>query len=79
METPVAPGRRISFEVPGTSFSGQGTVIFNRTLESPMRVRFVVGIIRDKKPRFRTWTREWRALGQAGSARAGAATEQEVS
>jgi cellulose synthase (UDP-forming) len=65
METPVAPGRRISFEVPGTSFSGQGTVIFNRTLESPMRVRFVVGIIRDpKKSRLKTWTREWRALGQ---------------
>jgi hypothetical protein len=69
METPVAPGRKISFEVPGTSFSGQGTVIFNRTLESPMRVRFVVGIIRDpKKSRLKTWTREWRALGKAGSA-----------
>jgi hypothetical protein len=57
METPVAPGRKISFEVPGTSFSGQGTVIFNRTLESPMRVRFVVGIIRDPK---RSWLNSWR-------------------
>jgi hypothetical protein len=70
METPVAPGRKISFEVPGTSFSGQGTVIFNRTLESPMRVRFMVGIIRDpRKSRFRNWTREWRALAQTSDDR----------
>ncbi len=69
METPVAPGRRISFKVPGTSFSGQGTVIFNRTLESPMRVRFVVGIIRDRKQsRFRAWRQERRALGRVESA-----------
>ncbi|MEO7823491.1 MAG: PilZ domain-containing protein, partial [Gemmatimonadaceae bacterium] len=70
METPVAPGRRISFEVPGTSLSGRGTVIFSRMLESPMRVRFVVGIIRDpKESRFRSWTREWRASAQASADR----------
>jgi len=70
METPVAPGRKISFEVPGTSFSGQGTVIFNRTLESPMRVRFVVGIIRDRKQsRFKAWRRERKALAKAAANR----------
>jgi cellulose synthase (UDP-forming) len=65
METPVTPGRKISFEVPGTSFSGQGTVIFNRTLDSPMRVRFVVGIIRDpKRSWLRSWTRDRRSVAE---------------
>lgn len=77
METPVAPGRRISFEVPGTSFTGQGTVIFNRTLESPMRVRFVVGIIRDRKQsRFKAWRRERRELAQSASAAAANSTPE---
>ncbi|HUQ98378.1 MAG TPA: glycosyltransferase [Gemmatimonadaceae bacterium] len=63
MEIPVAPARRLSFEVPGTSFSGKGHVIFNRVLESPMKVRFVVGIGRDPRQSWlKTWTREWRSL-----------------
>jgi cellulose synthase (UDP-forming) len=63
MEIPVAPSKRLSFEVPGTSFSGKGRVIFNRVLESPMKVRFVVGIGRDPRQSWlKTWTREWRSL-----------------
>jgi hypothetical protein len=63
MEIPVAPAKRLSFEVPGTSFSGKGHVIFNRVLESPMKVRFVVGIGRDPRQSWlKTWTREWRSL-----------------
>jgi cellulose synthase (UDP-forming) len=70
METPVAPGRRISFEVPGTSLAGRGTVIFSRMLESPMRVRFVVGIVRDpRESRLKSWTREWKSIAQGNAER----------
>ena len=63
METPVTPGRVVNFEVPGTSFSGNGRAVFNRILESPMRARFVVGLGREaRESRLRTWTREWRNL-----------------
>jgi hypothetical protein len=63
MEVPVPPNRVIHFEVPGTNFSGTGRVVFNRTLESPMKVRFVVGLGRQaRESRFKVWTREWRAL-----------------
>lgn len=63
METPVAPNSIIHFEVPGTTFSGKGRVMFNRILESPMKTRFVVGIGREaRESRLRAWTREWRSL-----------------
>ena len=63
MEVPVPPNRLIQFEVPGTTFSGAGRVVFNRTLESPMKVRFVVGLGRQaRESRFKVWTREWRGL-----------------
>jgi hypothetical protein len=63
MEVPVPPNRLIQFEVPGTTFSGAGRVVFNRTLESPMKVRFVVGLGRQaRESRFKVWTREWRSL-----------------
>jgi hypothetical protein len=53
----------VTFDVPGTSFSGKGRVVFNRVLESPMRARFVVGLGRQaRESRFRMWTREWRGL-----------------
>ena len=64
MEVPVEPGRLVTFEVPGTTFSGNGRVVFNRTLETPMKVRFVVGLGREpRESRLRVWTREWRGLG----------------
>jgi hypothetical protein len=63
MEVPVPPDRVVSFEVPGTTFSGKGRVVFNRTLETPMKVRFVVGLGRQvPESRFRAWTREWRTI-----------------
>jgi hypothetical protein len=63
MEIPVAPQTLVSFDVPGTSFSGRGRVMFNRILESPMKVRFVVGIGREaRESRLKTWTRDWRSV-----------------
>jgi cellulose synthase (UDP-forming) len=63
MEVPVPPNTVVHFDVPGTNFSGTGRVVFNRTLESPMKVRFVVGLGRQaRESRFKVWTREWRAL-----------------
>jgi len=63
MEVPVPPNRLVTFDVPGTTFSGNGRVVFNRSLESPMKVRFVVGLGRQaRESRFRVWTREWRSL-----------------
>ncbi|HEX3533743.1 MAG TPA: glycosyltransferase [Gemmatimonadaceae bacterium] len=63
MEVPVPPNRLVQFEVPGTTFSGNGRVVFNRTLESPMKVRFVVGLGRQaRESRFKVWTREWRGI-----------------
>lgn len=63
MEIPVAPGYIVNFEVPGTSFSGKGRVVFNRILESPMKVRFIVGLGRQaRESRFKVWTREWRGI-----------------
>ena len=63
MEVPVPPNRVVSFDVPGTNFSGRGRVVFNRVLESPMKVRFVVGLGREaRESRFRVWTREWRGI-----------------
>jgi hypothetical protein len=63
MEVPVPPNRLVTFDVPGTTFSGQGRVVFNRVLESPMKVRFVVGLGREaRESRFKVWTREWRGI-----------------
>lgn len=63
MEVPVPPDRVVTFDVPGTNFSGKGRVVFSRALESPMKVRFVVGLGRQaRESRFKVWTREWRAL-----------------
>src|SRR4051812_18709644 len=63
MEMPVAPNSIVNFEVPGTTFSGKGRVVFNRILESPMKTRFVVGVGREaRESRLQAWTREWRSL-----------------
>ena len=63
MEVPVPPNRLVTFDVPGTTITGSGRVVFNRSLESPMKVRFVVGLGRQaRESRFRVWTREWRSL-----------------
>ena len=44
MEAPFAPGTPLRFEVPGTSLHASGEVVFSRAIESPMSVRFSVGV-----------------------------------
>ena len=44
LERPLAPGTRLRFDVPGTALSGEGTVVFARALDSPMSVRFTIGV-----------------------------------
>jgi cellulose synthase (UDP-forming) len=44
VENPIAPGTAVSFDVPGTRISGSGTVVFSQALESPMSVRFIIGL-----------------------------------
>jgi cellulose synthase (UDP-forming) len=48
LESPVEPGTRITYDVPGTGINGKGTVVFNRAFESPTNVRFAVGVQRDR-------------------------------
>jgi cellulose synthase (UDP-forming) len=50
MENALEPGTPVRFEVPGTSLSGRGTVVFSRAFESPMNVRFAVGVALDRSP-----------------------------
>ena len=45
---PIAPGTPVSFAVPGTSLTGRGTVVFNRAIESPLNVRFAVGVCAER-------------------------------
>jgi len=44
VEKPIAPGSTVRFDVPGTALAGVGQVVFTTALESPMAVRFVVGL-----------------------------------
>lgn len=50
LENPIEPGTTMRWEVPGTTIAGQGTVVFSRSVESPMRVSFVVGVQRLQQP-----------------------------
>ena len=58
LDTPVAPGRTVRFEVPGTTLRGRGTVVFSTALESPISVRFTVGLALSDQPAVapRRWT-----------------------
>lgn len=44
VETTIVPGTPIQFDVPGTGITGSGTVVFSSALESPMSVRFTIGV-----------------------------------
>lgn len=44
IDQPVDEGAIISFNVPGTQLQGTGEVVFTSVLESPMSVRFTVGL-----------------------------------
>jgi cellulose synthase (UDP-forming) len=50
MENSLEPGTPIRYDVPGTSLGGRGTVVFSRAFESPMNVRFTVGVALDRSP-----------------------------
>ena len=53
LENPIEPGTVMRWDVPGTTISGRGTVVFSRSMESPLRVSFVVGVQRMDEPRNR--------------------------
>ena len=62
VESPIEPGTVMRWDVPGTTISGRGTVVFTRALESPLRLNFVVGIQRMDEtaaavPIWRRWGR----------------------
>jgi hypothetical protein len=60
LEEPVEPGSIMRWDVPGTTISGRGTVVFSRAMESPLRVSFIVGVQRLEEPRERFATmRRW--------------------
>jgi cellulose synthase (UDP-forming) len=51
MDAPFAPGTPLRFEVPGTALKAEGEVVFSRAIESPMSVRFSVGVKVQTAPR----------------------------
>ena len=51
LEEPLTPGLRVEYAVPGTDIASWGTVVFSRALESPLTVRFAVGLSREREPR----------------------------
>lgn len=61
LEHPVQPGTRITYDVPGTSIRGEGTVVFNRAFESPASVRFAVGVRRDREVPAHSFVPFWRS------------------
>ena len=44
LDKPLPPGTPVAYAVPGTSLKGSGRVVFSTALESPMSVRFSVGL-----------------------------------
>ena len=50
LENPIEPGTVVRWDVPGTTISGRGVVIFSRAMESPLRLSFVVGVQRLEEP-----------------------------
>ena len=69
LENPIEPGTEMKWEVPGTTIAGQGIVVFSRSVESPLRVSFVVGVQRtaEKSDRF-SMLRRWMTPEKATSA-----------
>ena len=46
LDVPVTPGARVRFASPGTGVSGEGVVVYTQPLETPVGVRFSVGLER---------------------------------
>ena len=59
LESPLEPGTRVTYDVPGTTIAGRGVVMFNRAFESPTNVRFAVGIQRMQENDHRWELLEW--------------------
>jgi cellulose synthase (UDP-forming) len=51
MDEPVAPHTVVRFQVPGTRVHGTGRVVFARAIETPIGVRFAIGLRRKRDPR----------------------------
>lgn len=49
MDEPVPPHTLVRFEVPGTGVRGTGRVVFARAIETPIGVRFAVGVQRRRR------------------------------
>lgn len=49
MDDPVPPHTLVRFEVPGTGVRGTGRVVFARAIETPIGVRFAVGVQRRRR------------------------------
>ncbi|HEY0015451.1 MAG TPA: glycosyltransferase [Longimicrobium sp.] len=49
MDEPVPPHTVVRFEVPGTKVHGTGRVVFARAIETPLGVRFAVGVQRRRR------------------------------
>ncbi len=69
LENPIEPGTVMRWEVPGTTIAGQGTVVFSRSLESPLRASFEVGVqrLQEKSDRF-SRLRQWVTPAKAQTA-----------
>lgn len=74
MDEPIAPDSVVHFEVPGTRIRGTGRVVFARAIETPVGVRFAVGVRRGRRTEFGTDTGvETRMQTSKGIGRAGKA------
>lgn len=74
MDAPVAPHTVVHFEVPGTRVRGSGRVVFARAIETPIGVRFAVGVQRKRRLEIGTGTgvegmmQTSKTIGRAGKA-----------
>jgi len=69
LESAMEPGTLMRWDVPGTTISGEGTVVFSRALESPLRLSFVVGIQRlaATPTQFAVWRRRGKTTRPAAT------------
>jgi cellulose synthase (UDP-forming) len=74
MDDPIAPHSVVHFEVPGTRIHGSGRVVFARAIETPVGVRFAVGVQRKRRMEIGTGTgvetrmQTSKVIGRAGKA-----------
>ncbi len=72
LDSPIAPGTEVLWDVPGTTISGKGEVVFSRSVESSLRPSFVIGVKRsvaqptERFATLRRWVRTPDATTSAG-------------